>query len=85
MEKVQPVFTIEYKKSFSASGICDVLAFNEREIKLAIVEGGRMVITGESLKIVGFNKQSGEFKLVGIVSGVKFLSATGSPLKRLFK
>ena len=85
MDKIIPNFCIEYKKSLIASGICDVAVFNEREIRLKLEDGGRVNITGENLKIVGFEKKTGEFKLVGIVLSVKFLSGALSPFMKLFK
>ena len=63
----------------------DVISFNDREIRLSLVEGGRVCITGEGLKIVGFEKRTGEFKMVGAVVGVKFLSGGQTTLKRFFK
>lgn len=85
MDKIIPDFVIEYKKSFTASGVGDVISFNDREIRLSLVEGGRVCITGEGLKIVGFEKRTGEFKMVGAVVAVKFLSGAQTTLKRFFK
>ena len=85
MDKVIPNFCIEYKKSLIASGVGDVISFNEREIKLKLEDGGRVNITGDNLKIVGFEKRTGEFKLAGVVMSVKFLGGASSPLAKLFK
>lgn len=85
MEKTVPDFAIEYKKSLAASGVADVMSFNDREIRLSLTEGGKAVITGDGMKIVCFEKRTGEFKLVGAVSGVRFSSAAQPFLKRFFK
>ncbi len=85
MEKTVPNFTIEYKKSLAASGIADVTSFNDREIRLNLTEGGKAIITGEAMKIVCFEKRTGEFRLAGVVSGVKFSSASQSFIKRFFR
>ena len=85
MDKIIPNFCIEYKKSLIASGIADVISFNEREIRLKLEDGGRVNITGENLKIVGFEKRTGEFKLVGTVLSIKFLGGASSPFMKLFK
>ena len=85
MDKVFPNFCIEYKKSLIASSVGDVISFNEREIKLKLEDGGRVNIAGDNLKIVGFEKRTGEFKLAGVVLSVKFLGGASSPLAKLFK
>mgnify|MGYP002521566916 CR=1 FL=1 len=85
MDKVIPNFVIEYKKSLVASGVGDVISFNEREIRLNLAEGGKVLICGEGLKIVKFEKKTGEFKLIGAVGSVKFLSGGQTALKRFFK
>ena len=72
MDKVIPNFCIEYKKSLIASGIGDVISFNEREIKLKLEDGGRVNIAGD-------------IKLAGVVLSVKFLGGASSPLAKLFK
>ena len=85
MEKISPVICIDYMKSFSASGVEDVLAFNDREIRLAFSGGGRARILGEGLKIIEFEKRNGEFKLSGAVVGLKFSNGLGGAMKRFLK
>lgn len=85
MDKIVPNFVIEYKKSFSASGVADVISFNDREIKFTLAEGGKVSVFGEALKIVGFEKRTGDFRLVGVVCGVKFSSGAQSAFGRFFR
>lgn len=76
---------IESGQGFFATAIAEVLSFNEKEIRLAIFGGGRLIVLGENLKISGFNNQLGELKVSGKVLSLKYLSAVISPVKRLFK
>lgn len=85
MDKIVPNFVIEYKKSLAATGVADVISFNDREIKFTLVEGGKVSVTGEALKIVCFEKRTGEFRLAGVVCGVKFSSGAQSAFGRFFK
>ena len=85
MDKIIPDFVIEYKKSFTASGVGDVISFNDREIRLSLVEGGRVCITGEGLKIVRFNELDGSLSLSGKVNAVRYDEQKPPILKRIFK
>lgn len=85
MEQERTTFNLEYRKSVVACGVKDVLSFNDKEIKVALFDGGKGFITGEEMKIVGFNKQSGELKAVGVVSGIKFSSSARAFFKKLVK
>jgi len=44
-----------------------------------------MTISGSSLKISGFNKQSGEFRAEGQINMFKFAFKPDPIMKRLFK
>ena len=76
---------IEYGAGLLASCILDVVAFNDREVKMALVSGQSLTVYGEKLKITAFNKQSGELRLSGAVSCVKYSASASAQIKRLFK
>ena len=76
--------TIEYGQGLIATGVVDVIAFSEREVRLAL-SVSRLLIVGEKLKITGFNKSNGELRVNGTVGSVKYLQAPLSPVKRFFK
>ncbi|HBF86173.1 MAG TPA: hypothetical protein DDW54_00680 [Clostridiales bacterium] len=77
--------SVEYKQGLTASGISDVLSSNDREAILSICGGGKVKISGENLKIIGFDKVSCNFKMSGFVLSVRYSAASQSPLKNLFK
>ena len=76
--------TVEYGQGLVATGVVDVVAFSEREIRLAL-SVSRLLIVGEKLKITGFNKSNGELRVNGVVGSIKYLQAPLSPVKRFFK
>lgn len=77
--------TIEYGQGLIASLVSDVLSFNEREITVALSGATRLKIWGEKLKIGGYNKQSGELRVTGSVSCVRYQTSPAGQLKRIFK
>ena len=88
MENAKPEvshsLTLENRSKCAMTGIREVLSYSPREVALSS-SNGRLTITGEGLKIVGFEKRTGEFKMVGAVVAVKFLSGGQTTLKRFFK
>ncbi len=78
------VLTVENRKGVFATGVIEVIFFNDREIRLNIADC-KLVISGENLKISGFNKQSGEFKATGTVFGTKYINSTNLSVKKFFK
>ena len=76
---------LEYGQGLLATAVQDVLSFNEKEVKISLCSGKKLVAIGEKLKISGFNKQSGELKITGEVSLIKYLSSPTSQLRKLFK
>ena len=73
------------RKTFSASGVKDVLAFSDKEIKLLLSDGKRLCVEGAALRISGFDKSSGGFAAEGDVCSVRFSGAKENILKRVFK
>ena len=76
---------IEYGQGLTATAVLEVTSFNEREIKLSLSSGQRLAVNGEKIKIVGFNRQSGELKLSGVIIGVRYFSGASGQLKKIFK
>ena len=74
---------IENEQGLVARAIGEVLAFNEREIRLKLLSGSKLVVVGDKLKITCFDKGCGELKLSGVVFTVKY-SATNTKFKKLF-
>ncbi len=76
---------LEYRQGLTASGINDVIAFDEKDIVLSVSNGAKMRITGENLKILNFDKPSGNFRLSGSVYVLKYSVGEKFGLKKLFK
>ena len=74
---------LEHEQGRVATSVGEVLAFNEREIRLKLVSNAKLVVIGDKLKINGFDKGSGELRLSGVVCAVKY-SSNYSKVKKLF-
>lgn len=81
MQKIE----INDKKAISASEVKDVSAFSEKEIKLVLLSGKQLFITGAGLKISGFDKGRGEFLAEGDIMSVRFSGAKENIVKRIFR
>jgi hypothetical protein len=83
MDSIQHSISIESKKKFSATAIESVDSFSDRQIVLSF-SGGKIVVTGSNMKIVGFSKTGGNFSALGDIAGVRYLGSGGIK-QRLFK
>ena len=75
---------LEYGQGFFATGIVEVVVFNEKEMVLRLDSGEKLCVLGENLKINAFNKQQGELCVVGSVAVVKYLNSAKQKIKKLF-
>ncbi|MBR2337372.1 MAG: YabP/YqfC family sporulation protein [Clostridia bacterium] len=75
---------IEHGQGFVSTATEEVLSFNEKEMKISVFSGEKVYIFGDKLRINGFNKQTGELRVVGEVSSVKYSSSTRQKFKKLF-
>ena len=82
-ERVQTV-QIEQRKKIIMTCVESVDSFSTQQISLT-VEGGKAVITGETLKIVNFSKSNGNFAAEGKITGLKYLGKRDKITKRLFR
>ena len=76
---------IDNKKSISVTAVEEVNGFAEKEIKITLIGGEKLLIFGQNLKISSFAKESGNFVAVGEVLGVKYLGKSVSFFKKLVK
>ena len=83
--EVQPhTLNIEQCKKLSATGIDSVDAFSDKQIILSY-PAGKIVVSGNGMKIAGFSKSSGSFSSNGEITSVRY-TGRGLGLKgRLFK
>lgn len=82
--------TIEKRENFIASGIIDVLSFDEDSV-IADTNEGVLIIKGQNLHINRLNLEKGDLLLEGRISSIvyedsnSFTSAKGSFWGKLFK
>lgn len=76
--------TIEQCRRVTATAVESVDSFSDRQIVLSY-SGGRIVVTGEKMKIVNFSKTSGAFAATGVISGARYLAKGGSFKQKLFR
>ena len=83
--EVQPhTLNIEQCKKLSATGIDSVDAFSDKQIILSY-PAGKIVVSGNGMKIAGFSKSSGSFSANCEITSVRY-TGRGLGLKgRLFK
>lgn len=75
---------VDYESGVVATAVGEVSYFNEKEVKLNLLTGVRLLIVGEKLKINGFDRSSGELKLSGVVYSVKYCTSTSFKFKKFF-
>ncbi len=79
----QSVITIEQRKKIRVTGVESVDSFSESCVALT-VEGRKLRIAGNQLKIVAFSKENGNFAAIGEISGIRY-GAKGKAVSRLFR
>lgn len=77
--------SLEEQKKLVITDVKEVAYFTEKEIRVLLMNGGKVDILGEELKISAFNNQSGAFAALGKVRAIKYLGKQESFVKRLFK
>ena len=77
--------TVEKQKRVLATAVAEVNAFSDRELKLTLVGGKKLVVTGQGMKITHFQKESGQFIADGEIFGIKYLGASQNFFRRLVK
>ena len=75
---------IEGQNRLSMTGVSAVDGFSEQQIKLSI-NGSKVLILGENIKITSFNKGTGNLTADGRFFSVKYDYKKQQLLKRFFK
>ena len=84
-EKKQHNLTLEGSSRLLLTGIKDVGAFNESEIRAVLSEGGRVTVSGEKMQISAFDKNTGDLRLTGKVNTIKYFDLSAPSPRRFFK
>ena len=61
--------SVKEQNSLTLNGVCNVVGFDESYVTLEI-NGGRVIIEGDGLKIESLTKQGGEINITGKITGV---------------
>ncbi len=83
-EKIFEKLVLEDRKNLTITLVDAVDGFSEQNIFL-MVNGARLKISGEKLKITNFNKSLKSFSCEGLINEVKYSGKKMPFLKRLFK
>lgn len=75
---------LEGRKHLSMTGVESVDGFSEQQIKLS-VNGSKVVIFGENIKITSFNKGTGNLTAEGLISSLKYDFKKPPLIKRILK
>ena len=76
--------TVAGQKRLTLSGALSVDGFSETEITLTLPEG-RLLVTGETLRISDFTKESGSLTAEGKILSLRFATKKEPLLKKLLK
>lgn len=80
----QEKLILDSKKHLSLTCVESVDGFNEQFLKLSI-NGVKVQILGEKIKITAFNKASGHLDAQGDIYQIKYLTKKQPIVKRIFK
>ncbi len=80
----QEKLVLDARKTISISAVETVDGFNEQMLKLT-VNGSKMQILGENIKIIAFNKANGNLCAQGDIFEIKYSRQKQPLMKRIFK
>ena len=80
----QNTLQLDNQKKLTMSGVVSVDTFSPNQLKLSL-EGKSVVVCGDNLKVVNFNKSQGNLLVDGLVNEIKFLNKKTTLIKRFFK
>lgn len=78
------ILTLENRENIKITGVQSVDGFSEQTLSLTINDN-KLKILGEKLKILSFDKVTGEFSADGIINEIKYNVKKQPLIKRFFK
>ncbi|MBO5712867.1 MAG: YabP/YqfC family sporulation protein [Clostridia bacterium] len=84
MENIH-ILTLDNRKKATITAVSEVLSFSDKEVKLKLNDTSVMLITGNALKIGGFDNKSGNALILGEITLIKYKPKEESVLKKVFK
>lgn len=83
-EKNAHTLTVTDQKKICATGVDEVDGVTNERVIFTLIGKKKVVITGTSLKMAGFSKQSGTLLIDGNIVNIKYAGEAGI-LKKLIK
>jgi len=80
----QEKLILDARKTLSLSAVETVDGFNEQMLKLT-VNGSKVQVFGENIKIIAFNKANGNLCAQGEIFEIKYSHQKQPLMKRIFK
>ena len=80
----QNTLQLDNRKKLTMTGVISVDAFSPSLLRLTL-EGSSMIVTGENLKVINFNKSQGNLIAEGLINEIKYLHKKLPLVKRFFK
>lgn len=75
---------LEERRKLIMSGVESVDAFSDQGLKLT-VSGNKVVILGDKIKVISFNKANGNLVAEGMVNEIKYTKKSMPFIKRIFR
>ncbi len=85
MENNNHKIIIEDRSQILISSVLEVLSFSDKEIKIKLFNSTVIKIIGENLKIIGFDNQSGNLKMKGLLSSLAYKGKEENFFKKVLK
>lgn len=79
------IITVYNKKRINITTVLEVLAFSDKEVKFRLTDKSALIITGNNLKIAGFDNNTGNATIVGDIISTKYKTKEESFIKKVFK
>lgn len=80
----QNTLQLDNQRKLTMTGVVSVDTFSPSQLKLSL-EGKSVLVCGDNLKVVNFNKGQGNLLVEGIIFEIKFLNKKSPIIKRIFK
>ena len=80
----QNILQLDNQKKLTMSGVVSVDTFSPNQLKLSL-EGKSVLVCGDNLKVVNFNKSQGNLLVEGTIFEIKYLNKKPAIIKRIFK
>jgi len=85
VENNEQILTVTDRKTACITGVSEVDGVTSERIIFTLIGDKRVIITGSSLKMTGFSKQTTTLTISGTINEIKYSGEKNNFLKRLIK